>query len=131
VDLARLALEKLLAAVAGRMTHFRTTRVQRHGPLWDGLHRQYLAGCAEVQAVYTTLSLSIAVLLNDDDSLPPTVLSGNTARMTMEQRSYWQEVEPQLEGKTRRFLAQARSMFVEGRRLAVSSAAASQVSRTD
>jgi len=116
---AGAAVNDVIVAIEGRMRHFRRRRITRRGSLWRELEGDFLAASAVVHGVCAALCFAVAVLLEDDDDLSSDGLAAPSSCLTTLQREFLTTARERLEEKTERFLAQAESMFITGRRLVV------------
>jgi len=127
VPVARTAANKIVAAMTRRVSEFAPQRALRRGPTWDTLEAEYLEACAEIRGVCTALSLAVALLLNDENSLLSSEPE-SLARLTFTQRAFLMNARARLEARTSQVLTHAEDLFVASQREATSSA---QVSGSD
>jgi hypothetical protein len=108
-EVAHLAADNIIAAVARRNDVFPVGVSMRRGVAWDKVHGDYMSACAAVQEVRMTLGLAVETLLYDELHW-----TKGSITLTDEQRVILVNSRRLLGRKTNQFIDDAQLTFVYG-----------------
>jgi len=117
VQEARAAVDKVLAALAKRVTDFPFNRhYSRRGLAWTVLQNDFTAACSEVYHVCTVLTMAIRSLLHEETLMPPQPGKLLPYYLARDARNYLIRGQRLMVERTEGFMEQAQSFFTTGMR---------------